>query len=329
MRKGYTTGTAATCASVAHAIYKLKQEKVDFVNVVLPNNDLLKVFVEVNDDYAFVIKDSGDDPDVTNGAKICATVELIFDNNEILIEGGKGVGIVTKAGLQISVGKAAINPVPMQMIKDNLRKILDDKTGAKVTIFVPGGEEIAKKTFNERLGIVGGISIIGTTGIVEPMSVDAIIETIKCEIDVLLKNNSEIISLVPGKIGEKHLKSIYPEKQAVIVSNYFGEAFSYLREKGVSEILIAGHPGKTAKLAMGYYNTHSKNSPAATDFVSEKLGFEKKFNTVEEICNLCENLKFNKIAKLISDKVKAGYEFRKISVILFDMKGNLKGMYEE
>ena len=329
MRKGFTTGTAATCASVAHAIYKLRDEKVDFVNVVLPNNDLLKINVEVHDDYAFVIKDSGDDPDVTNGAKICACVELDFNNKEILIQGGKGVGVVTKEGLQIPVGKAAINPVPIQMIKNNLNKIVGNKIGAKVTIFVPDGEKIAEKTFNKRIGIVGGISIIGTTGIVEPMSVDAVIATIKCEIDVLLKNNSEIISLVPGKIGEKHLKSLYPEKQPVIVSNYFGEAFSYLRENDLSEILIAGHPGKTAKLAMGYYNTHSKNSPQATDFVAEKLGLDKKFNTVEEICNICENFEFNKIAKLISDKVKADYGFTIVSVILFDMKGNLKGMYEE
>jgi cobalt-precorrin-5B (C1)-methyltransferase len=327
MRKGFTTGTAATCAAVAHAIYKLSGEKQDFVNVILPDNNILKISVNICNNYAFVIKDSGDDPDVTNGLKICASVKLLENTNKIIIKGGKGIGVVTKPGLQIEIGKSAINPVPLKMIESNLKNISNDKFGMEVTIFVPEGEKIAEKTFNERIGIKGGISIIGTTGIVEPMSIDAIIATIKCEIDILFESKIKEFALVPGKIGEKHLKNIFPDMKSVIVSNYFKETFDYLLLKNIKRMTIAGHPGKLAKLAMGYYNTHSKKSPMATNFVAEKLDLNGNFNTVEEICSIVNENAFDKIAKLISKKVIHDFDFKKVSVLLFNMKGDLKGKW--
>ncbi len=329
MKKGFTTGTAATCAAVAHCIYQLEGIKKESINIVLPKSISLEIPVNVNNNYACVIKDAGDDPDVTNGLEICAKVKIINNSNKIIIKGGKGVGIVTKAGLQISIGEPAINPVPRKMIEENLQSILPENTGAEVTIFVPRGKEIAEKTFNERIGIVGGISIIGTTGIVEPMSLDAIIATIKCEIDVLVQEKTENIAVVPGKIGEKHLRNIYPNTKSVIVSNYFEEAFDYLLEKEIDKITLAGHPGKLAKLTMGYYNTHSKKSPMANKFVAKKLNLKQKFNTVEEICNICKNMELNIIANLISQKIKSDYPFQSVSVILFDMKGNLVGKFYE
>ena len=322
MRKGFTTGTAAAAAAKAHAVYRMSGINTDFIDIILPDGSRMGIPVTCSETGAFVIKDSGDDPDVTHGAEIHAYVEL---NNSGIIEikGGKGVGTVTKAGLQISVGEPAINPVPRKMIKENVREVIGASEGAVVTISVPEGERLAAQTFNERIGIIGGISIIGTTGIVHPMSVDALIDSFKCEIDVKLAESRHII-LVAGKIGEKHMQTIRPGEDAVMVSNYFGEAFKYLRENDITEITLAGHPGKLAKLAMGHYNTHSVHSPQAQDFVSCALDIPTGFNTVEEIC-LTHPSGFGSIAELISAKVKDDYGFTKTDVLLFNMKGDLIG----
>jgi len=322
MRTGFTTGTAAAAAAKAHAVYCMSGINTDFIDIILPDGSRMGIPVTCSETGAFVIKDSGDDPDVTHGAEIHAYVEL---NNSGIIEikGGKGVGTVTKAGLQISVGEPAINPVPRKMIKENVREVIGASEGAVVTISVPEGERLAAQTFNERIGIIGGISIIGTTGIVHPMSVDALIDSFKCEIDVKLAESRHII-LVAGKIGEKHMQTIRPGEDAVMVSNYFGEAFKYLRENDITEITLAGHPGKLAKLAMGHYNTHSVHSPQAQDFVSCALDIPTGFNTVEEIC-LTHPSGFGSIAELISAKVKDDYGFTKTDVLLFNMKGDLIG----
>jgi cobalt-precorrin-5B (C1)-methyltransferase len=322
MRKGFTTGAAATAAAKAHASFMLYGKHLDKISITLPQGELLTIPVVCGLNGAVVIKDAGDDPDVTHGAEICAYVELT-DRNEIIIKGGKGIGTVTKAGLQIPVGEPAINPVPRRMIEENVRAVLKD-VGAVVTISVPDGERLAEQTFNSRIGVVGGISIIGTTGIVLPMSTEAIIDTFKCEMNVHLSANDSF-ALVAGKIGEKHIHQLNPNAKTVMVSNYFGEAFKYMREKGIEKISVAGHPAKLAKLAMGYYNTHSANSPQAQDFVAVKLGLSKFYNTVEEIC--LEHSNFEPIARLIADKIKADYGFNKADVTLFSMKGEFLGAY--
>lgn len=328
MKKGFTTGTAAACAATAHAIFQIENKKVDIVDVILPDNSKLPIKVCCESEHAIVIKDSGDDPDVTHGAKIGASVVITEDSRMIIIEGGVGVGTVTLAGLQVEVGKSAINPVPWQMIENNVRNIIGNERGAIITIFVPDGVALAKKTFNSRIGIIGGISIIGTTGIIEPMSLDAIIATTRCEIDVLVQNGIKKFTLVPGKIGEKYLTKLYPEEHSVIVSNYFDEALSYCVDNGVTELKIAGHPGKLAKLAMGYYNTHSKVSPMAQGYVAKLLNLKRQFNTVEEICNIVEKGGLDLVASEISTRIKSDYKFDKVSIFLFDMKGNLKGKYD-
>ncbi|QAR33438.1 cobalamin biosynthesis protein CbiD [Geovibrio thiophilus] len=324
MRKGFTTGTAAAAAAKAHAVYIMSGTAADHTDVVLPDGSRMCIPVSCSAEGAFAVKDSGDDPDVTHKAEIHASVQ-VNSGGRIEILGGRGVGRVTKAGLQIPVGEAAINPVPRMMIEQNVREIIGKANGAIITISVPDGERLAALTFNERIGIIGGISIIGTTGIVHPMSVDALVDSFKCEIDVKLAENRHI-ALVAGKIGEKHLQSIHTDAEAVMVSNYFGEAFSYLRSKGISEITLAGHPGKLAKLAMGHYNTHSGVSPQAQGFVGEALGLHRDFNTVEEIC-LTHPEGFGRIAELISGRVRADFGFHKTDVLLFNMKGDLIGVY--
>ena len=319
MRSGFTTGTAAAAAARAHARLLMQRFVDRTIDVLLPAEKTLSIPVECHRHGAVVIKDAGDDPDVTHGTDIWARVELCEKDPTIRIVGGEGVGTVTRPGLQVAVGEAAINPVPRAMIEMNVRAEIGADCGAIVTIFVPDGKRLAERTFNPRLGITGGISIIGTTGIVEPMSIAALVDTIRCEIDIRLAEGLPIV-LVPGKIGEKHLQTLRPGVQAILVSNAFDEAFKYLCIRGVTQLTLAGHPGKLAKLAMGYYHTHSNASPQAQGFVAGVLGLTATFNTVEEICQ-CYPTAFVPVAECIAERVQADYSFTRVEVLLFDMAG--------
>lgn len=289
---------------------------------MLPEGSSLDIAVFMDEHGIFAVKDGGDDVDATHGMRIYADIEL-NDSGIIVIKGGKGIGTVTKKGLQIPVGEPAINPVPLRMIRENLSSLLGIR-GAEVTISAPDGEETAKKTFNEKVGITGGISIIGTTGIVTPMSVEAIIETIKCEIDVACAEGADTICLAPGKIGEKHFKEKLSGVPVVLMSNYTKEALDYAYAKGFRNITIAGHPGKLCKILMGYYNTHSKNSPMAADFLAEKLGLNQTFNTVEEIL-ADTDAELSAVAAELAEKIEKEFRFQRVSVIFYDMKGRVKG----
>jgi len=203
----------------------------------------------------------------------------------------------------------------------------------EVTIEVPEGERLAKKTFNPRIGIVGGISIIGTTGVVEPMSMEAIKATVRCEIDVVWAETDAStgrLFLAPGKIGESSLKGLFGDVKVVLTSNFIGEAFQYAVKKGIRHIVIGGHPGKLAKILMGYYNTHSSCSPQATGFVSDYLALEKKdFNTIEEIIQYLKREdsmeRLHCLARDIGERILTDFGFTSTEVCLFDMKGNLIG----
>lgn len=325
LRQGFTTGAAATAAARAHAQFQMHHVPLSHVTITLPAGTVLELPVECYPHGSLVIKDAGDDPDVTHGAAIWARVELHPDRRDIRICGGEGVGVVTRPGLQIPVGQAAINPVPRAMIEANVRAEIGAACGATVTIWVPEGKRLAAQTFNPRLGIEGGISIIGTTGIVEPMSVQALVDTIRCEIDVQLAEGHPIF-LVPGKIGEKYLQALRPDTNTILVSNAFGEALAYLRQREVQEITLAGHPGKLAKLAMGFYNTHSNASPQAQEFVASVLGLSTLFNTVEEICQNHPTA-FAPVATRIAARVQDDYGFACVEVLLFDMQGTLLTRY--
>ncbi len=349
MRKGFTTGAAATAAAKAAAILLAgnqgskgrSRRLTGFVEIQLPDGK--KVCLKIHNSEletrnsepiarSSVIKDAGDDPDVTNGLEIRAEVKSLEHTGDIVIKGGEGVGVVTKPGLQIPVGEAAINPVPIEMIKKAVREVLP-KGGIAVEISVPGGREVAGKTFNQRLGIVGGISIIGTTGIVEPMSLEALKATIRCEIDVAweeVRSASSALFLAPGKIGENALKRLFGDIRVVQMSNFVGFALEYAGEKGVADIVIGGHPGKLAKIMMGYFDTHSGNSPQATGFVAEFLGLNSEFNTVEEIIQSVKKVSgsgqtFFDLAAGIAEAVRDRFGFRTVEVCLFDMKKGLIG----
>lgn len=265
LRCGYTTGSCAAAAAQAAAEMLLTRQSVKNSEIITPKGVRLVLPVhrcELSDEKALcsVIKDSGDDPDITNGIEVCAEVSLT--QNGIEITGGKGVGKVTKAGLDQPVGEYAINSVPRKMITqalDTVTEMHEYHGGLRVIISVPEGEEIAKKTFNPRIGIVGGISIIGTTGIVEPMSNTAIIETIRTEANIRRAEGKKALLLTVGNYSEKHIFENMPQlsEQCVMCSNFIGDAIDIGITLGFDSILICGHIGKMVKLGSGIMNTHS------------------------------------------------------------------------
>ncbi len=266
LRSGYTTGSCATAASTAAAQMLLTQMPVYNITIVLPNGKRVLFAIndiEISSEQAScsVVKDAGDDPDVTDGIKIFAKCELIQEG--IVLKGASGVGVVNCKGLGFQVGDAAINAVPRKMIIENVKSICEElfyENGLCITLYVPKGEEIAKKTFNPRLGIVGGISILGTTGIVEPMSEKALIDTIKLLIDKQKTLNDKSILLSPGNYGRGFCqdKLGLDIDKAVKCSNFIGEALDYARYCQFKKILLVGHVGKLVKLAGSIMNTHSK-----------------------------------------------------------------------
>ncbi|MBF0564877.1 MAG: cobalamin biosynthesis protein CbiD [Nitrospirae bacterium] len=280
--------------------------------------------------YGSVIKDAGDDPDATHGMEITVRVSFLPESREIIIRGGYGVGLVTKGGLQVPPGEHAINPVPRKMIECSVREVIPEG-GVEVEVIVPEGIERAKKTFNPRLGIEGGISILGTTGIVVPMSVDAIKATIFCEIDVCRFEKSDCLYMAPGKIGEKSLKELTGVPRVVQFSNFPGAALEHGTRAGFRRVVIGGHPGKLTKLLMGYFDTHSKDSPQAHRFVSDFLGLDGNFNTVEEIIQrLRPNARllkssFSALASAIAEKIVRTYPLESVEIYLFAMDGGLIG----
>lgn len=277
MRFGYTTGSCATAAAKAAAMGLFIGNIPDEVEIDTPAG--VKLNLKIHDKQlsaesatCAVQKDAGDDPDVTNRCFVHARVERNATQS-IEIDGGNGVGRVTKPGLQIPVGQAAINPVPRRMIEDAVRGIIGKDTGAKVIIMVPTGKALGEKTFNPKLGIVGGISIIGTTGIVRPMSEDAFQTSLLCGLDIARGCGYETVALVPGSLGERSLLGLanVAKEQVVQISNFVGFMLKATCERGFKKIILAGHPGKLVKLLRGDFHTHSSVSRPANDILIETV----------------------------------------------------------
>ena len=269
LRCGYTTGTCAAAASKAATAMLFSKEIMSSVSITTPNQtdlviDVLNPQFTENVASCSIEKDSGDDPDITNGILVSSKVTLCPDSTDIVIEGGKGVGKVTKPGLDQAVGMSAINSVPRKMIKDSLNELAKEYNytgGFHVVISVPKGEEIAKKTFNPELGIVDGISILGTTGIVEPMSAKALADSLRLEISVISAEGNESILIFLGNFGKKFTEEDLNllTKPGVMCSNLIDVALDSSVEYGFKNILLIGHIGKFVKLGIGMFNTHSHN----------------------------------------------------------------------
>ena len=267
LRLGYTTGSCAAAAAKAAAYMLLTGQRMERVTLMTPKGIRLELPVlEIRAGPGAVScaieKDSGDDPDVTRGTLIFAEVTRSGASG-IEIDGGAGIGRVTKSGLDQPVGAAAINSVPRKMIREaveEVRKLADGCGGLRVIISAPEGEALAKKTFNPRLGIVGGISILGTTGIVEPMSEEALVETIRVELRQRRESGAEYVLLTPGNYGSDFIRDGLGTDPAAAVqtSNFIGDALEICRELDFRGALLVGHIGKLVKLAGGMFNTHSR-----------------------------------------------------------------------
>ena len=267
LRLGYTTGSCAAAAAKAAAWMLLTGQRKEQIQIRTPKGitlDLQVCDIRMEPDRVScaIEKDGGDDPDVTKGMHITATVSR-RETPGIRIDGGEGVGRVTKPGLDQPVGNAAINSVPRRMIRENLeevRRIADYHGGLDVVISAPGGEEIAGKTFNPRLGIVGGISILGTSGIVEPMSEEALVGSIQVEIRQKVASGARYLLVTPGNYGETFLREhmTLPFSESVKCSNFVGQTIDMAQQMGVKGILFVAHIGKFVKVAAGIMNTHSR-----------------------------------------------------------------------
>ena len=263
LRCGYTTGSCAAAAAKAAALLLLQGTAPDEITIPLPDDSRLTLPVasackSPGAAVCGVRKDSGDDPDVTNGITVLARVQKLHAGTEIT--GGEGIGRITRPGLDQPVGAWAINSVPRRMITLALAEAAAQCSytgGFRAELSVPGGRELAEKTYNPHMGIVGGLSIIGTTGIVEPMSTAALVDTIRLEARMHYAAGQRILLLTPGNYGREFLRRKLPAKQAVQCSNFIGEALDIGIAAGFSGILIAGHVGKLVKLGAGIMNTHS------------------------------------------------------------------------
>lgn len=286
MRYGFTTGSCAAAAAKAAAYMLFSGREKNQITIETPKGIPFPAkIVDIRRQECMVScavrKDGGDDPDVTTGAHICAEVSFFQEeecvhagcNNLIRIDGGFGVGRVTKPGLDQPVGSAAINHVPREMIEKEVREVcrlFDYRDGLKVVISVPEGEALAEKTFNPRLGIVGGISILGTSGIVEPMSSQALLDTIRVELRQKHEEGMKIAAVSPGNYGLDYMKRAYGYDldRSVKCSNFIGDTIDMAAELGFQKMLLTGHIGKLVKVAGGIMNTHSKEGDCRMEILT-------------------------------------------------------------
>ena len=362
---GYTTGSCAAGAAKGAAYGLLHNSIPDYVDLDTPAGVRLKLRlihhrIGHNFSECAVRKYSGDDPDVTNGCEVYVGIERskpACPNGTFLQEqhkqdvrrkgikfiGGDGIGTVTRPGLQIKEGESAINPIPRSMIISAISEVLDNSDGLNITVTVPGGKELAKKTFNERLGIIDGISIIGTTGIVKPMSLDSFKVSLLCGLDVAKASGYNTIVLVPGSIGEKGVLKHFsiPKYQVIQMSNFVGFMLKEAVQRGFKQIMLAGHPGKLAKLIRGDFYTHSSKSKPANDiliniFKNKNIDTQLIDNlnaslTVEGMVDIMKESDMLNIFDLVADKIQSSAnqyisEKALISIALFDMKKNIIGI---
>lgn len=352
LRTGFTTGTCATAAAKASLVAIMTQKKIKSVEVILPKGKKITINIasckfDSTKAKCSVIKDGGDDPDVTHGAEIIVDLQLTDNINQVEIDGGHGVGRVTKPGLGLEIGSAAINPTPKKMIHENLTltgKQILKKNGIKVLISVPKGKEIAPKTDNPRLGIADGISILGTTGIVIPYSTASFAASIRQSLDVTIAMNDDTVVLTTGGRSEEFSKKEIrlPEHCFVQMGDFAGYTIQQCAKKGIKKVHVAGFIGKLTKMAMGVKQTHVKGSKVDMDFLAkiaakcgatkETLDQIKNANTARHVQEIITKNKvdgfFSAICSEVYKQMRIHSENKvELEVILFDFEGSVLGRY--
>ena len=355
LRTGYTTGTCAAAATKAALSTLVNGEKLARVNVSLPKDkniiiDIAWIKYENEKSVtAAVIKDGGDDPDVTNGAEICVTVSFLETVNRIIIDGGIGVGRVTKPGLGLEIGKAAINPTPLKMIKQAIDEIIGQQKnsyGLSVTISVPKGEEISKRTDNPRLGIIGGISILGTTGIVIPYSTASFAASIRQSIDVSKAMGSDSVILTTGGRSEDFARGIFGNSIAdhayIQIGDFIGFSIKQCAIKKIKKANVIGFIGKLTKMAMGIKQTHVKGSHVDMNFLADlasRCGANNELikkirlaNTARHVGELVDQFGIKIFYDVLCEEVynhlsKYSPSELQIKIMLLDFNGKIIGKY--
>jgi cobalt-precorrin-5B (C1)-methyltransferase len=348
LKTGFTTGTSATAAAKAALLSIINQTKIENIDVKLPKGNFIKIPIhlckfEKNKARCSVIKDGGDDPDVTHGAEIVVDLSLTDKKNEIEIDGGEGVGIVTKPGLGLEINKAAINPVPKKMINENLTKAAGNlliEKGIKIIISVPKGKELGPKTDNPRIGILHGISILGTSGIVIPFSTASYAASIRQNLDVAIAMGNDTVVLTTGGRSEDFAKKIIdlPDHCFVQMGDFSGYTIQQCSKKKIKKAYVVGFIGKLAKMAAGVKQTHVKGSKVDMKFLSELAGncganeiiIKKilKANTARHVSEIIKENKIMGFFEQICDKTymqmkKHSEEKISLDIILFDFEGNI------
>ncbi|MBS3736962.1 MAG: cobalt-precorrin-5B (C(1))-methyltransferase CbiD [Candidatus Bipolaricaulota bacterium] len=344
LRKGFTTGSAAAGAAKAAVLSLFQGEDPDSITISTPKGAELKLEPRFHDStkgtvIAGVVKDAGDDPDITDGLEIRAKVETA-ESGEFILEGGRGVGLVTKPGLPVEKGKAAINPVPREMIKREVEEVLPADRGVRVTIEIPEGESVAEDTFNPKLGIEGGLSVLGTTGIVEPMSEDSYKRSLAAELSQTVALGETEIVMVFGNSGEKTAKkSGFSSESIVRMSNFVGYMLDQTSGLEVETVTLFGHIGKIVKVAGGIFNTHSKVADARLEIlagiaaycgaVRPLIGEIFDANTAEQAAGRLLENEFAEVFEELADRVveraeeRLGGEVKAKSVIFSHNSGIL------
>jgi cobalt-precorrin-5B (C1)-methyltransferase len=272
-REGFTTGSCAAAGALASCLWRRDGACPDHVKITVPGGKDYIPEIIAHDNYACgVVKDSGDDPDITRGMEIITRGEPEESDGPIRFLGGEGVGVITEPGLKIPVGEPAINPVPRSMIEAAVRSVFGAR-GAAVTVSIPGGREIARRTFNPRLGIKDGLSVLGTTGIVRPMSAEALRDSLYVELKMRVSQGKDPILFTFGNQGEKALQPHFPDVCVVQVSNEIGFMLDSARDLGVKHLIVGGHPGKLAKIAAGVMQTHSHTADGRREAIVTQLAF--------------------------------------------------------